>query len=246
MKVRMAIALLAVVAAACSPASTSTTNASGSEPIGTEATTELTVAGTPVVDGQTFLDTVEATSRTRESDDLRCYFSSFDGVELNAFVRCGPAYPSLKAEQGPWETYRITADIDPSGTSLGLARQEGAGYRLLENESLSRPDGATAPQRDEISVPAVTGRVFETVWESLDYDFHYCMARHGAYVFGAEFTLDGSGLREVEQGDLVEVVTLHRYRLATFGPDERAPDHEAGCVDEVAQQAGASFGEVAE
>lgn len=247
MRLRIGLALIALMAAACSPAVPGDTTETNSESTnGAGAATKLTVAGTPVTDGAAFLRTVEATSRNRERDGFRCYFSSFDDVELNPFVRCGPAHPNLRAEQGPWETFRIHADIDPSGTRLGLGRQTGTGYRLLDAETLSRPDGVAAPAPDEMSVPVVTGRVFETVWESLGYDFHYCMARHGVYVFDAQFLLDGRELREVDQGDTVEVVRLIAYDLATFGPEERARDLEGECLDVVARQAGASFGEIAE
>jgi len=84
------------------------------------------------------------------------------------------------------------------------------------------------------------------VWDSLDYDFHYCMASFGAFVFGAEFTFDGAQSVEYDQANQVEVVRLIRYEEATFADHGLANERAAECVDAVAIRAGASFGEVAE
>lgn len=207
---------------------------------------ELTVNGAPVVEAAAFLDEVESSSRWQNREGYHCYLSSLDGAQLNPFLRCGPVPPSLRAEQGPWGTHLIAAAIEPAGARLESLGERGVGYRLLENERLSRPDDLAPPSLDQISVQAVTGRVFETVWDSFDYGFHSCMARHGVWAFDADFTFDGKERADLEEGELVEVVRLLGYDLAAFGAAARDKDLEIACVDEIAQQAGAAFGEVAE
>lgn len=206
--------------------------------------TDLEVNDTPVLEPEKFLTFVESKHREGGREDFFCYFSAIGG-KLNPFVRCGPASPNFKGQQGPWATFSFKADVQQSGTNLWGVVSRGSGYRLLADEVLSRPDGVEAPDPDDISVPPVTGRVFETVWDTLDYDFHYCMAREGAYVFDASFDFDGLERVDVEEGQPVEVVTLLSYDVANFGLDA-AIDHAADCITEVAVAAGARFGEVAE
>ena len=196
MRLAVAVLLTAALIASCEGA------VPGPEP---GVTTQLTVDGQSVIEGADFLARIESGSRNSTTDGFACYFSSFDDVTLNPLVRCGPAYPNLKGEQGPWETVSISAQQEPDGVRLSIGRRHGAGYRLLENEALSRPDGSPPPTLEQMRIPAVTGRVFETVWDSLDYDFHYCMASSGVFVFDARFTFDGNERVEWDAADQVWV-----------------------------------------
>ena len=228
--------VIAVVAAACGAA----------VPPADPSTTHLEIDGQPVLDGLEFLTAVEAARRRSALNGFRCYFSSFDGDELNPFVRCGPAHADFKAEQGPWQTYTFKADVGAEGATLRGSRYRGSGYRLLDNEALSRPDGAEQPNPNDISVPPVTGRVFETVWQTLDYDFHYCTTQRGVYAFDAVMAFDGQDRFDLEPGDEVEEVLLIRYEVANFRDDGDSAEHDDQCIEDVAQAAGASSGTVEE
>lgn len=242
MKTAIILIAISLILSSCETASPGATVA----PPSGGPTTQLTVTGQPVIGGADLLDVIATNSRDRNMDGFACYFSTLDGQSLNPFVRCGPAHPNLKGEQGPWETVTILATVGPEGVRLRSGMRHGTGYNLLADEVLSRPDGATPPPIDEIQIPPVTGRVFETVWDSLGYDLHYCMADQGAFVFAAEFTFDGKLSVDFEEVNQVEVVRLTGYETASFDASEPMIGALARCVDTVAMAAGASFGEVAE